>query len=161
MLILEREQKTKKPKLSVSTAVIALVITALALTLTTFAAISSNQNISSSGTVNVSANLGVYSDSACQNSLSSINWGTINPGANITRTIYIKNTGSGLSLTLSMNTTSWNPSSANGPMTLTWNQENTRLTPGQIQAATLTLAVSPTIADVTNFSVQINITGTN
>jgi len=93
--------------------------------------------------------------------LSSINWGTLTPGTPITQTIYVKNTGSGLSLALSMGTSSWTPAGANGPITLTWNQEGTRLQPGQSVAATLTLTVSSTIADVTNFSVQINITGTN
>jgi len=93
--------------------------------------------------------------------LSSINWGTLTPGTNITQTIYVKNTGVGLSLALSMGTSSWTPAGANGPMTLTWNQENTRLNPNQSVAAVLTLSVSSTIADVTTFSVQINLTGTN
>jgi hypothetical protein len=132
----------------------------MALVLTTYAAISTSQNLSTNGTVLTSANLGVYSNNGCTNSISSINWGTLKPGGNITQTIYIKNTGSGLSLTLSMTTSNWSQG-ANGPITLTWNQEGTRLQPGQSVAAVFTLAVSPTINDITNFSVQINIAGTN
>jgi hypothetical protein len=139
----------------------ALVLIAIALTVTTFAAITTSQNLSSNGTVTTSANLGVYSNAGCTTPLTTINWGTITPGAIINQTIYIKNTGSGLSLALSMGTTSWTPASADGPITLTWNQGGTRLNPGQSVAATLTLTVSSSIADVTNFSVQINITGTN
>jgi hypothetical protein len=60
-----------------------------------------------------------------------------------------------------METSNWTPAGAEQPITLTWNQEGARLQPGQSVAATLTLSVSPTIADITNFSVQINITGTN
>ncbi len=105
--------------------------------------------------------MGVYSDSACTNPINSIIWGTITAGGNITQTIYVKNTGTGISLALSMTTSNWTPSSANGPITLTWNKEGTRLQPGQSVAATLTLNVSPTIADITNFNVQISITGTN
>jgi hypothetical protein len=82
-------------------------------------------------------------------------------GGNITKTIYIKNTGIGLSLTLSMATSNWNPVGSDGPITLTWNQGGTRLQPGQSVVANLTLAVSPTITDVINFNVQINIAGTN
>jgi hypothetical protein len=115
----------------------------------------------SNGAVSTSANLGVYSNSACTTPLSSISWGNLTAGGNITQTIYVKNTGSGLSLALSMATSNWTPTTANGPITLTWNQEGTRLNPGQSVAATLTLTVSSTIADVTNFSVQITITGTN
>ena len=148
-------------KLSITIAVTALVMIGIALTLTTFAAISTTQNVSSGGTVNTSANLGVYSDSNCTVPLSSINWGALTPGTNITRTVYIKNTGSGLSLTLGMTASGLNPTSANGLITLTWNRENTKINPGDFVAATLTLAVSSSIIDVTGFSVQITITGTN
>jgi hypothetical protein len=117
--------------------------------------------VQTNGQVTTSANLGVYSNSACTAPLSSINWGTLPAGGNITQTIYIKNTGIGLSLTLSMGTSNWNPVGSNGSITLTWNQGGTRLQPGQSVAANFTLTVSPTITDVTNFDVQINIIGTN
>jgi hypothetical protein len=138
----------------------ALVIIAVALSLTTFAAAGASKTPSPNGKVFRSADLGVYSNSACTTPLSSINWGTLIIGGNITRTIYIKNTGS-LAFILSMGTSNWTPASANGPISLTWDQVGTRLQPGQSVAATLTLAVSSNIADVTNFNVQINITGTN
>jgi uncharacterized protein YcnI len=150
-----------KIKLSITASIIALVLIATVLTVTTFAAITTTQNLSSSGSVTTSANLGVYSNAGCTTPLTTINWGTITPGATITQTIYIKNTGNGLSLALSMGAASWTPAGANGQITLTWDQAGTRITPGQSVAATLTLTVSSSIADVTNFSVQINITGTN
>ena len=106
------EQNTPKIKLSVTASVIILVLIAIALTFTTFAAITTSQSLSSSGQVTTSANLGVYSNSACTTSLSSINWGTLTAGGNITRTVYIKNTGSGLALTLSMETSNWTPAGA-------------------------------------------------
>jgi hypothetical protein len=121
-------------KLSITTAVTALVMIGIALTLTTFAAISTTQNVSSDGTVTTSANLGVYSNSQCTTNLTSINWGALTPGGSTTQTIYVKNIGSGLSLALNMTTTNWS-AGANGPITLTWNQENTRLNPGQSVAA--------------------------
>jgi archaellum component FlaG (FlaF/FlaG flagellin family) len=101
----------------------------------------------------------VYSDSACTTSLSSVNWGTLTPGGTITQTIYVKNTGD-LSLTLGMTTSSWSSASANGPITITWNQQGIDLQPGQSIAATLTLTVSSSISDTTSFGVQICITGT-
>jgi len=152
---------TGKIKLSITIAIVILVMIGTALTLTTFAAISVTQNLPSSGTVTTSANLSVYSDSGCTTPLSSINWGNLTPGGNITQTIYIKNTSIGLSLLLSMAPSNWNPASANGPVTLTWNQVATRLQPGQTVAATLTLRVSSNVTDVTDFGVQINISGTN
>jgi hypothetical protein len=160
-VVLLRGIKTPKIKLSITASIIVLVIMAIALTLTTFAAITTSQSLASNGQINTSANLGVYSNSACTTPVSSVNWGTLSAGTNITQTVYIKNTGTGLSLALSLGTSNWTPANANGNITLTWNQEGTRLTPGQSVAATLTLTVSPSIADITNFSVQINITGTN
>lgn len=140
--------------------ILLLVILAITLVYTTYASVNVTKNISSTGSINVSANLGIYSDSACQNALTTINWGNIAPGGTTTQTVYVKNTGSGASLSLSLTTSNWTPSNANGPITITWNQENTRLAPGQSTAAIITLTVSTSITDITNFNVQITITGT-
>jgi hypothetical protein len=146
------------PKIPVS--IIALILVAIALSATTYGAISVNKSLSTNGSITVTPNLGLYSDSNCTNSLSTIDWGTITPGNNQTRTVYVKNTGTGTSLTLSISTNTWNPTNANGPITISWNQENTRLTPGQSTAAIIRLTSSSSIVDVTNFSVQILISGT-
>jgi hypothetical protein len=150
----------KKIKIPITTTIIILVIAGLALTLTTFAAVTVSKSLSSTGTVSVSPNLGLYSDSGCTVAQTTIDWGSATPGSTVTRTVYIKNTGAGASVTLSMATSSWSPTSANGPITLSWNKEGAILAPGASTAATLTLTVSSSISDVTSFSVQINIVGT-
>jgi len=150
-----------KPKLSITTAIVALVIIGIALTFTTFAALNASSTLSTSGTVTTSAGLGVYSNSGCTTSLSSISWGSLSPGGTATETIYVKNTSSGLSLSLNMTTSSWSPASASGYITITWNQQSTDLQPGAVATATLTLTVSSSIVDVTSFNVNINIGGTN
>jgi len=72
--------------------------------------------------VEATAGLGVYSDSACTQSLTSTDWGTVSPGDSATRTAYVKNLGS-VQLRLSLSKTNWNPTSANGPIALIgiWN----------------------------------------
>jgi hypothetical protein len=151
----------KPPKINLKlAAVLALTIIAMATTYTTYAAVTVSQTIPSGGSIAVSPNIGVYSDSTCQTNLTTIDWGTITPGGIITRTIYVKNTGTGTSLSLSMTTSNWNPTTANGPITITWNQIGTILTPGQSVAAVITLTASSTIANITNFAVQITIVGT-
>jgi hypothetical protein len=139
---------------------IALTLTAILLASTTYAAITTSKNLSSSGSITVTANLGVYSDSGCTTPLSTFSWGSLTPGQATTKTVYIKNTGNGVSLTLDMTTSNWNPSSANGPITISWDKEGTRLSPGQSVAATITLTVSSGIADITDFSAQMTIRGT-
>jgi hypothetical protein len=150
----------KKIKIPLTTTIVILVITGLALTLTTFAAVTVSKSLSSTGTVSVSPNLGLYSDSGCTTTQTTIDWGSATPGSTVTRTVYIKNTGTGASVSLSMAASSWSPTSANGPITLSWNKEGAILAPGQSTAALLTLTVSSSISEITSFSVQINIVGT-
>jgi hypothetical protein len=139
-------------------AVIGIAVLGIALTLTTAGLLSVTQLVSSSGTI-TTVNVGVYSDSACTKPLTSIDWGAISPGGSVTRTIYVKNTGS-VQITLSMTKTNWNPTSANGPITITWNKEGTTLTANAVATATLTLSVSSSISGITTFSVNIVIAGT-
>ncbi len=140
--------------------IVYILVTLIGLTISyTYAASIASKNISTNGTIKLSSNLGVYSDSACQKSLSTINWGDISPGSTITRTVFIKNTSNGASLSLSLSTSYWNPTSAKGPITITWNQEDVKLLPGQTKAATITLSVSPSVTDISSFSFQINVTG--
>lgn len=145
----------------ISTGVImAIAMVGLILTVTTAGLLSISQTVSSAGTVYVSSvNVNVYSDSSCTQAYTSIDWGTLSPGNSVTKLVYVKNTGN-TPITLSMTKTNWNPSGANGPITLAWNKEGTTLSVGQYIAATLTLSVSSGISGITTFSVNIVITGT-
>ncbi len=151
--------KLKLPPTKISILITALFLIALVLTLTTYGALNVRRTLSSSGSITVTPNLSIYSDSACTNSLSTLDWGTITPGTTVSKTVYVKNTGSGTSLTLSMSTSNWNPTSANGPVTLSWDREGAQFSPGQSIKAVITLTASSSIADITNFNVQIIITG--
>ena len=139
-------------------AIIAIAMVGLILTVTTTGLLSVSQSVSSSGTV-TAINVGVYSDSACTQTVTSIDWGTISPGNSATRTVYVKNTGNA-QITLSMTKANWNPAGADGPITLTWNRESTTLSVGASTSALFTLSVSSGISGITAFSVNIVITGT-
>ena len=138
---------------------IALTIAALSLVATTLAAITVSQNVSSSGTIVTSPNIGVFSDSSCTTNITTLNWGSIAAGGTATQTVYIKNIGTG-SMTLNLATSNWSPAGANTYITLTWNQQGTTLTVGQSVAATLTLSVSASITGITTFSNTITISAT-
>lgn len=145
------------PKLSAG-ALITITAVAAFLTVTTVGLLSVNQAVPSSGIIS-SVDVGVYQEWACTNNLTSINWGTLSPGDTVTRTIYVKNIGTA-PITLTMTKTNWNPASANGPITLTWDRESTTLDPGYVTNATLTLSVSSSISGITTFNMDIVITGT-
>jgi hypothetical protein len=139
--------------------IIALVIAAVALAGSTLAAVTVNTNLSSSGTITTSPNIGAYSDSGCTNALTTINWGSIAAGAASTHTVYVKNTGTG-TMTLNMTVSGWSPAGASTYIAVTWNKEATNLSAGSSTAAILTLTVSSSITGITTFSNTITISGT-
>jgi hypothetical protein len=140
-------------------AIIALVVCSITLAATTLAIITVNQNIASSGIVTTTPNIGVYSDIACTQNITTINWGTIAAGSSVSQTIYVKNTGTG-TMTLSMATSNWTPAGASTYITITFDKQGTQIASGQSTTATLTLTVSSNISGITNFSNSITISGT-
>ena len=141
-----------------SKVIIALTITALALTLTTAAVLSTNQTVPLNGTINA-VNLGVYSDSACTQTVTALNVGTLNPGGTATQTVYVKNTGN-IPETLTMTTNNWTPTNAPTYLTLSWNRQNTVLNAGSSIQATLTLTAASNTGSLTTFSCDVTLTGT-
>jgi len=105
--------------------------------------------------------VGVYSDSACTNNLTSINWGLLTPETSYTKDVWIKNIGN-TRIILNMTTEGWNPSYANNYITLGWDSEGQLLNATQSFKAVLTLSVSTDITstNITDFSFNIVITGT-
>jgi hypothetical protein len=139
-------------------ALVALVATGLFLTLVTTGLLMSSQTVPTSGTISA-VNVGVYSDSGCTLNLTSISWGTMSPGNSTTRTIYVKNTGT-LPVTLTMTTSTWSPASASTYLSLAWNRESYVLAVGSSVAATLTLTASSSAGNITSYTFNIVITGT-
>lgn len=137
---------------------LAMVIIGIAImSMTTFGALVATRSISNNGSV-TAVGVNVYSDTACTTAVSTISWGTLDPGGVKTHTMYVKNTGT-VPVTLSMTTGNWNPSSASSYITLTWNQQNYVLSAGQVVQAVLTLSVSSSASGVASFSFDITITG--
>ena len=138
-----------------------MVLTYTTAGLVTFQNVNSrvNRQLPSSGNI-AAINVGIYSDFACSQKLESLDWGDIAPGELVNKTIYLKNTGNTM-ITLSMTANNWNPPDANGPITLTWNQEGTELNPSEVMNATLTLTVKEDISGVATFSVEILIIGSS
>jgi hypothetical protein len=137
-------------------AIIALAATGIFLTLVT-AGVLVTLTVPSNGTI-TTVNVGVYSDSQCSQNLTAIGWGSLYPGNSTTKTIYLKNTGD-LPIALNMTSQSWTPASASSVLTLTWDQQNTVLTPDQSIPAILTLTADSDTGSLVDFSFNIVITG--
>jgi hypothetical protein len=139
-------------------ALIALTVSAILLTVSTAALLSSSLMVPGTGTM-TAVNLGIYSDSGCTQTVTALNVGTVNPGTNVTQTIYVKNTGN-IPETLTMTANNWNPTNATSSLTLTWNRQNTVLDSGTSIQATITLTAAANTGSLTTFSFNVILTGT-
>ena len=102
--------------------------------------------------------MGVYWDAGCTSVVSSVDWGLLEPGSTKNVTVFVRNEGKSV-VTLSLNATDWNPSSAADYMTLSWDYVGQQLGPGEVIQVMLTLSISSSIKGITNFSFDIVITG--
>jgi hypothetical protein len=118
-----------------------------------------SKTLSSTGKIET-IGVGVYTDIQCSSPLTSIAWGTLEPGENQTVICYIKNEGD-LPSTLSMYTSNWNPSSAENYLTLSWNYDGGYINPDDSVQVTFTLSVDESIEGVTSFGFDITIVGSS
>jgi hypothetical protein len=138
--------------------VIALALIGTVITVAVAAALSASVSIPLNGTIST-VNVEAYSDSACTVPVTSLSMGSISPGESVTRTIYIKNSGS-IPVTLTMTTSGWNPTSASSYLTLSWTRQNHVLIAGASVSAELTLTADSDTGSLTVFSCSVTITGT-
>jgi hypothetical protein len=135
-----------------------LVLTASALVVGTFALVTIQRDIPGSGSIK-GVGVEVYTDSACNNPLSSIDFGLLEAGSQRVITFYLRNEGNA-DLTLSMTSKDWNPTEAADYLTLVWNREGQQMRPGQVISCLMTLSVSPSIQDINSYGLTITITAT-
>jgi hypothetical protein len=115
-----------------------------------------NTKISNQGALKA-VGVGVYLDSGLTNKVSSIDWGILEPGLNVNKTVYIRNEGNAAAK-LSLTTSNWNPSNASNYLTLTWNYGGQTLNVNEAIQVKLTLSASSSVTGITNFSFDITIT---
>ena len=120
--------------------------------------LSASKTLSSSGSIKA-INVEVYSDPACTLSLSSLDWGTPEPGDVVTRTVYVKNTGNA-DMTLHLAISNWSPAEASNYLTVSWDQEGTTLSEDEVATTVITLTVSGSITGIDTFAFQTIIEGT-
>ena len=120
--------------------------------------LTATKTIDSSGTI-MAINIEVYSDLACTQPLSSLDWGIPEPGDTVNRVVYLKNTGNA-DMSLNMYVSNWTPSGVDTYLSLSWDQENTVIAPDEVLQSTISLLVESGISGITDFSYQITLQGT-
>ena len=100
----------------------------------------------------------VYADESCSQSISSIEWGSLEPGNSVNRIVYVKNSGS-TDVVLGLLTENWNPAAANEYLNLSWDYDGNALDIDAVLSVTLTLSVDSSVSGVTDFNFDIVIIG--
>jgi len=139
-------------------AVLAVAIVGIILCVWAAGLLTAYQRIPNTGDVKA-VGVGVYWDGECTDNVTSIDWGFLEPGATSNVTVYIQNEGN-MPVRLNMTTDNWSPLSASNHITLNWSCEGYVLNSGSAVQAVLTISVSSNITEVTSFSFDIVITGT-
>ena len=131
----------------------------LSLVSQTFPATQTARTVSSTGTI-LTIGVGVYTDMQCNNPLTAIPWGTLEPGESQDITCYIRNEGNSPS-TLSMYASNWTPENAEDYLDLSWNYAGQSINVNSALPVTFTLTVDQNIEGITTFSFDITIVGTS
>jgi len=152
-------------KESIITGAMLILITytlGLSLVSQAFPATQTSKTLSSAGSIQIqtTVGIGVYQDSGCTTPLTSMSWGTLEPGGSQNVVCYIKNEGSTAS-TLSMYASNWSPASAENYLALNWNYDSSPISPDAVVQVTFTLTVSSGITGITSFSFDITIVGSS
>ena len=120
--------------------------------------LTATKTLDSTGTIRA-INIEVYSDLACTQPVSSLDWSIPEPGDTVNRVVYLKNIGNA-DMTMNMYVSNWTPVGVDTYLSLSWDQENTVMIPDEVLLSTISLSVDNGITGVTDFSYQITLQGT-
>ncbi len=152
-------------KESIITGAILILITytlGLSLVSQAFPAEQTSKTLSSTGSIQIqtSVDLGVYSDAGCTTPLTTLSWGTLQPGGSQNLVCYFRNEGN-MPVTLTMQTSNWSPAGADTYLGLSWNYDSTLIDVDVVVQITFTLTVSPDIEGITTFGFDITVVGSS
>jgi len=150
------ERLSQKRSIRLNFLAVSLIIFFLVYIAYASVSIRSSVTIGSRGSVKA-LYFGVYWDSECNNPVSNIDWGIMEPGSSVNVTIYIRNEGNA-PMRITLNATNWSPSNASDYMRLEWDYSGQILQPNENIKTVLFLVVSLDALKVTDFSFDILIT---
>ena len=100
----------------------------------------------------------IFSNQACTELMTDVEWGEIEAGGKSNVHIFIKNRGD-TDVIISLITENWSSSMAENNMDLVWNYNGIPIKPNEVTAVTLTLSVDPDCQELNSFGFDIIIIG--
>jgi len=116
--------------------------------------------ISNVSAIETVGTFGVYWNSNCTTKVTSINWGNMTPGQEKTATFYIRNEASSPMFLAGIDK-NWNPPTAQSYIHFTFDSNDQKIQAGQTKKVTCTLTVSVEITNISNYSFDILLLGTD
>jgi len=95
--------------------------------------------------------VGIYWDQTCSNRTLTFQWGQLDPGANKTLTIYVKNECNS-PIVLSLETSNWTPSASAHYISLAWNYSSQVINANDVVPIEITLTINSTINGISDFN---------
>ena len=142
----------RKQKVVMLVGLVTLALT-LFFTVSIFGQSTFRRTIGSHGAVEA-VGIGVYWDSNCSSTVSSIDWGSVEPGLAKHVTVYLRNEGND-DVTLFLGTENWSSEDAFNYLTLSWDYAGETVRPGETVRVTLSLLASPDMEGITSFGFDI------
>jgi hypothetical protein len=154
LCVVEKRKKAVKLFLASAAVIFLCVILSGLIVANVSSVYQTSSTISSVGTLKA-IGMGVYWKDDLTSRVSTIDWGSLTPGAQKSYDVYIHNEGIA-PLTLSISASNWNPSNAANYLALTWSSDSHSISAGSTAKVTLTLTVSQEINGISNFNFDIN-----
>jgi len=101
----------------------------------------------------------VYWDSNATQPVTSIDWGMVEPGDSVNRTVFVVNPGN-VPIVLDMRTENWSPENASNYIFMSWNYTGQAINLDEKVPVMLTLTVVQNVTGITSFSFDIVIVAT-
>lgn len=117
-------------------------------------------SISNVSAIETSGTLGIYWNSNCTTKVTSIDWGNMTLGQEKTTTFYIRNEASSPMFLAGIDK-NWNPTTAQSYIHFTFDSDDQKIQAGETKEVACTLTVSIEITNISNYSFDMLLLGTD
>ena len=144
-----------RSKLKIAVILITVTASILGSSAYVFGLLGDQNTVNTSGVI-ADISIGVYSNSACTQNCTYLDWIVCYPGESKTQSVYVKNLGT-VDATLSIFSVNWNPTIASSFLSLTSDYSGQVISPGAFIPINFTLTISPDISQIEAFTFDIQV----